>query len=118
MRVRSWNPSFTPLRPVGCEIERAITIGSKALAAQIAEQERGCERNQYFCRSAYSAVGDSGVLQHAQAAKDRRVRITEDVPVLRIDHISAESMLLGVRQVSDNGERGISILPCFPPSAP
>jgi hypothetical protein len=45
MRVHPWNPSFTPLQPVGCEIKRAITIGSKALAAQIAEQEHVCERN-------------------------------------------------------------------------
>jgi hypothetical protein len=37
--------SFTPLQPVGREIERAITIGSKALDAQIAEQEQVCERN-------------------------------------------------------------------------
>jgi hypothetical protein len=104
MRVHSWNPSFTPLQPVGCEIERAITIGSKALAAQIAEQEHVCERNKYFCRSAYCAVGDSGVLQDAQAAKDRRVRITKNVPVLRIDHISIKGMLLGVWSASYSGE--------------
>ena len=79
MRVHSWNPSFTPLHPVGCEIERALTTGSKALAAQIAEQD-------------------------AQAANDRRVRITKDVPVLRIDHISIKGMLLGVWPASYSGE--------------
>ena len=104
MRVHSWNPSFTPLQPGGCEIERAITIGSKALAAQIAEQEHVCERNSYFYRSAYCAVGDSGVLQDAQAAKDRRVRITKDVPVLRIDHIPIKGMLPGVWSASYSGE--------------
>ncbi len=86
-----------------CEIERAITIGSKALAAQIAEQEHGCERNQYFCRPAHCAVGDSGALQDAQAAKNR-VRITKDVPVLWIDHISIKGMLLGVWSASYSGE--------------
>ena len=34
MRVHSWNPSFTPLQPVGREIEHAITIRSKALDAE------------------------------------------------------------------------------------
>jgi hypothetical protein len=35
---------------------------------------------------------------------DRRVRITKDVPVLRIDHISIKGMLLGMWQVSDSGK--------------
>ena len=48
--------------------------------------------------------GDSGALPDAQAATDRRVRITKDVPVLRVDHISIKGVLLGVWQVSDSGE--------------
>lgn len=32
----------------------------------------------------------------AQETTDRRVSVTKDVPVLRIDHISTESALLGV----------------------
>ena len=97
-------PTFTRLQLVGCKIERALTTRSKALAAQIAKEKHVCERNQYFCRSAYCAVGDSGVLQDAQAAKDRRVRITKDVPVLRIDHIPIKGMLLGVWSASYSGE--------------
>ena len=34
---------------------------------------------------------------------DRRVPITKDVPVLRIDHIPIKDMLLGVWPVSYNG---------------
>ena len=94
--------SFTA--QVGCKIERALTTRSKALAAQIAIEKHVCERNQYFCRSAYCAVGDSGVLQDPQAAKDRRVRITKDVPVLRIDHIPIKGMLPGVWSASYSGE--------------
>jgi hypothetical protein len=36
--------------------------------------------------------------------KDRRVRITKNVPVLRIDHISIKGMLLGVWSASYRGE--------------
>jgi hypothetical protein len=35
----------------------------------------------------------------------RRSRITKDVPLLRIDHISIQGMLLGVWPVSRSGER-------------
>jgi hypothetical protein len=47
------------------------------------------------------ALHDSVAPQDAQAETTaRRIRITNDVPILRIDHISIETMLLGVWQVS------------------
>jgi hypothetical protein len=62
------------------------------------------ERNQYFLRSAYRAVHDPAAPQDAQAeTTDRRIRNPKDVSVLRIDHISIEGMLLGVRQASYGG---------------
>jgi len=62
------------------------------------------ERSQYFLRSAYRAVYDPAAPQDAQAeTTDRRVRNPKDVSVLRIDHISIEGMLLGVRQASYGG---------------
>jgi len=56
------------------------------------------------------------LLQDAQAeTADGRIRITKDMPMLRIDHISIEGVLLGVRQVSygrecdpDSGEMNFS----------
>jgi hypothetical protein len=56
------------------------------------------ERNWYLFRSVYCAVRDPAARQDAQAeTTGRLVRITvEDVPVLRIGHISANSALLGV----------------------
>jgi hypothetical protein len=49
----------------------------------------------------FCAVHDPAALQYRQAENaDRRVWITKDVPVLRIDHISIKGMLLGVWQVS------------------
>ena len=45
------------------------------------------------------AIRDPAALQDPQAeTTDRRVRITEDVPVLWVDHISIKGMLLGVWQ--------------------
>ena len=38
-------PVLCSQQPVGSEIERAITIGSKALDVEIAEEERLYERN-------------------------------------------------------------------------
>jgi hypothetical protein len=38
-------PVLCSLRPVGCEIEHPITIGSKALDAKIAEPMHTDERN-------------------------------------------------------------------------
>lgn len=50
----------------------------------------------FFC-----AVHDPAGTQNAYAeATDRRVRDTEDVPILRADHVSIEAILHGVRKVS------------------
>jgi len=55
----------------------------------------------YFFRSACCAIRDLLLYKILQAeTTDRRVRITKDVPVLRIDHISIQGMLLGVWHVS------------------
>jgi hypothetical protein len=62
------------------------------------------ERNQYLLRSPDRAGHDPAAPQDAQPeTTDRRVRNTKDVSVLRIDHISIEGMLLGVRQASYSG---------------
>jgi hypothetical protein len=51
------------------------------------------------------ATSDPAALQDAQAATTGpRVRITEDVPILRIDHISIKGRLFGVRPVSYSGK--------------
>src|ERR1700720_2626858 len=104
MRVHSWNPSFTPLQPVGREIEHAISIRRKALDAESPCRSTFMSAISISVGLLYCAAGDSGVLQDAQATTDRRVRITKDVPVLRIDHISIKGMLLGVWPVSCHGE--------------
>jgi hypothetical protein len=63
----------------------------------LAKKGRFYERNQYLLRPAYRALHDPGVLLDAQAeTTDHRVSITKDVPILRIDHISIKSPLLGV----------------------
>jgi len=54
------------------------------------------ERN-YLLRSAFRVVHNPAAPLDAQAeTAASRVSITKDVPVLRIDHISTESSLLGV----------------------
>jgi hypothetical protein len=59
------------------------------------------EPNWYFFRSACCAGSDPAAVQDSQAETTGRwVRITKDVPVLRIDHISIQGMLLGVWYVS------------------
>src|SRR6201981_267277 len=67
----------------------------------MAAMEHLYERNQYFLRSAYCAVCDPAALQDTEAeTTGRRVWVTEDVSFVRIDNISAKSMLLRVWQVS------------------
>jgi endonuclease/exonuclease/phosphatase family metal-dependent hydrolase len=57
------------------------------------------ERNQYFLRTADRAVYDPAALLDAKAETAvSRVAITENLPVLRIDHISTKSSLLRVRR--------------------
>jgi len=65
--------------------------------AELAEKGRFHERNQYFTRSADRALHDPAASQDAQAETTTSwVSITKDLPVLRIDHISVRSLLLGV----------------------
>ena len=65
------------------------------------KEEQAYERNYCFLRAPDCAVHDPAALQDAQAeTTDRPIRITKDVPVLRIDHISIQGTLLGVWQVS------------------
>ena len=65
--------------------------------AELAEKGRFHERNQYFTRSADRALHDPAASQDAQAETTTSwVSITKDLPVFRIDYISAKSPLLGV----------------------
>ena len=55
------------------------------------------ERNQYLLRTADRTIRDPAAPLDAQAeAAEHRVPIAKDVPVLRIDHISAQSSMPGV----------------------
>jgi hypothetical protein len=65
--------------------------------AGLAKKGRVHERNQYFLWSVDSGVCDSPASPDAQESGNGRVPITKDVPVLRVDHISVRSSLLGVR---------------------
>jgi hypothetical protein len=67
-----------------------------------AEEEHADERNYCFLRSPDCAVHDPAALQDVQTeTADRRpIRITKNVPILRPDHTSTKSTLLGVWQVS------------------
>jgi hypothetical protein len=72
------------------------------------------ERNQHFLRSVDSSVCDSPASSDAPESGNGRVPITKDVPVLRVDHISIKSSLLGVRhrerpeEVSIAGKKSIT----------
>ena len=70
--------------------------------AGLAKKGRCYECNEYFLRSAYRALHDPAAPLEAETA-DRRVPITEDVPIMRIEHISNESLLLGVWQALYGG---------------
>jgi len=70
-----------------------------AVDAELARKGRFYERNQYLLGCGYRAVHDSAAPLEAQAeTTDRRISITKDVPLLRIDHLSTESSLPGVRR--------------------
>ena len=57
---------------------------------------------RYFFRCADRTVYDSIPVRNSQAeAKDRRVRITKDVSVLRIDHISFWNWSLCLTEVEE-----------------
>jgi len=65
--------------------------------AELARKGRSYERNQHFLRSAYRDGHDPAApLDAKNETGDDRVSIAEDVSVLRIDHISTKSSLLGV----------------------
>ena len=63
----------------------------------LAKEGRFYERNKHFFGSSDCAFRYLAAPADAPAeTTDRRVRITTDAPVLRIDHISAKGKLLGV----------------------
>jgi hypothetical protein len=67
------------------------------VTAELARKGRRDERNQYFVRSAFRAFRDPAAPLEAQAEiTEHRVSIAKNVPVLRIDHISAQSSMPGV----------------------
>jgi hypothetical protein len=64
----------------------------------MAELQKGgfYELNHDFLWSAYRAVHHRAPLVAAQETKDRRIRKSKNVSILRVNHISTESALLGV----------------------
>ena len=82
----------------------ARTFGIPADNALLAKKGRLYERYCYVCGLAHSAVRRPVAPKVTRPeTADRPVRNTKDVPVLRIDHISIEGMLHGVRQVPYRG---------------
>ena len=69
------------------------------------ESSRIYEPNYYLFWSVYSRAHDPAAAPKdaPNEATDCRVRNSKDVPVLWVDHISTKGVLLGMRQVSDNG---------------
>ena len=73
-----------------------MTVCSSGLVG-LAKKGRFYECHQYFLQSAYRAGHDPPALLDARSeTADCRVWNTKDVPVLRINHISTKSKLLGV----------------------
>lgn len=68
-------------------------------------QERSLyERDQHFPRSADRAVHDPAAPLDAQGeTTGHGIRITKDVSILRIDHVSTKGKLLGVWQALYSG---------------
>jgi hypothetical protein len=65
--------------------------------AQLAKKGRSCERNEYFLGSACRALCNPAAALDAQdETAEQQLSITKDVPILRIDHISIKSPLLGM----------------------
>jgi hypothetical protein len=70
----------------------------------LAKRGRSYERNRHFFGSSDCAFCYLAAPADASAeTTDRRVRITTDVPGLRIDHVSAKGKLLGVWQALYSG---------------
>jgi hypothetical protein len=62
------------------------------------------EHNHCCLRSAYRALHDPAApLESKAETTDHGVPITEDMPLLRIDHISTKGLLLGVWQTLYGG---------------
>ena len=75
-----------------------------SVVSGLAKKGRFYERNQYFLRSAYRPLHDPAAPLDSQAeTTGRRVSITKDVPILRIDHLSIKGKLLGVWQALYSG---------------
>lgn len=69
--------------------------------AALPKKGRFYERNQCFSRSAHRSVQEPAARLEAQAETAvGRVSITNDVPVLRIGHVSIEGALLGMWQAA------------------
>jgi hypothetical protein len=72
--------------------------------SECASKDRLYECDQCVLRTVHCAVHHRAVLQVAQTeTTDRRIWNTKDLPILRLDHIPIEGMLLGVREVSYTG---------------
>jgi hypothetical protein len=75
-----------------------------SVVSGLAKKGRFYERNRYFLWFAYRPLHDPAAPLEAQAeTTGRRVSITKDVPILRIDHVSIKDKLLGVWQALHSG---------------
>lgn len=86
--------------PLG-RLQPTALSGHRHIRTVEIEKGRFNERNQYFLGSANRCIRHSAAPLDAQAeTTGNGGSFTEDVPVLRIDHISIKSSLLGVWQAS------------------
>jgi hypothetical protein len=66
--------------------------------AGLARKGRFHERNQYFFQFPHRAVYDLSAVPDAQVETPaRRGPVTKDVPIVRIDHVSTQGTLPGMR---------------------
>jgi hypothetical protein len=86
------------------EITRLDILIACSVVSRLAKKGRFYERNQHLLRSAYRPLHDPAAPLDAQAeTTGRRVSITKDVPILRIDNVSIKGKLLGVWQALYSG---------------
>jgi len=79
-------------------LQRSAT-GRVLVIAELAKKGRFYERNQYFLRLAFRIIhGPAAPLEAQVETTEHRVSIAKDVSVLRIDHISTQSSMPGVRR--------------------
>jgi hypothetical protein len=72
--------------------------------SECASKDRLYECNQCVLRTLHCAVRTRAVLQATQAeTTDGRIWNSKDLPILRLDHVPIESVLLGVREVFYTG---------------